>query len=323
MTANQFTETTQVPSKTSVPAWLWALAAVAAGVVLAMFAPTFQRLLHLWNIDPDYSHGYLVGPASIFFAAIAWQRFQEQGSTALSATSGSVIYGVLEILFGVALHLLGLLFGVLLVDVLALICVLRGSLLLIAGPAWNKAFAFPILFLIFMAPLPPQAHQALAIFMQQTVASVSSLILNACGVDTYREGYFMHIPGYVMTVGEACSGLRSMMAILALAVAIGFMVNGSRFFSWTLTALALPVAGLANCLRVVLTGLIMLYIGREYAEDMYHTLEGVVMSAVAAGLLVAVAFGLWKLETAYIKPPEQQPPEKTDEAKPALEGAHA
>lgn len=298
----------QAVAAPSLPGWFWGMVAASGAAVVAMFIPTFVRLQSVWYIDPDYSHGYIVFPACLFFAGIAWQRFQEQGNLQLAATRQSVVTGVLEILLGVGLHLVALLFGVLLADVLALIFVLRGGLLVLAGPAWNKAFTFPIMFLIFMAPLPARAHQGLAIFMQQSVAAISTNILNACGVDTYREGYFMHIPGFIMTVGEACSGLRSMMAILALGAAIGFMANGSRFYSWTVIAMALPIAAITNCLRVVLTGLIMLYIGREYAEDTYHTMEGAVMSGVAAALLVAFAYGLAKFEAAYMKTPAKPTP---------------
>ncbi|HTN77131.1 MAG TPA: exosortase/archaeosortase family protein, partial [Pirellulaceae bacterium] len=266
--------------------------------VVALYIPTFIRLVKFWWVDPDYSHGFLVIPASLFFCGIAWQRFQtEAAHHQLAATdSRGVIWGALEIALGFVLHLLGLAFDFYLVDVISLICILRGTLLLVAGPAWNRAFAFPALFLIFLAPLPPVAHQKLAIFMQQSVALVSTTILDACGVPIHRQGYLMHIPGYTMEVGEACSGLRSMMAILALAVAIGFLVNGSQRYCWILTMLALPIAGAANCLRVVLTGIIMLTLGREYAVGVYHEMEGMVLEAIAAGILVTVAFALLRYD---------------------------
>jgi exosortase len=295
---NSTTPTEQLPSavaggKTTQLLILGILAAV--GIAL-LFAPSFVRLAQIWTDDPDYSHGFLVIPASLFFCGIAWQRLKAQGP--ITFGGGGIALGVSEILLGVMLHWGAMLFDVLLVDVLALICVIRGTVSLIAGPQVNGAFAFPALFLVFMAPLPPTVHGAIAIFMQQTVAIVSTFVLDLFNVPVFREGYLIHLPGLgaPMEVGEACSGIRSMIAILALAVAIGFLANGSRFYCVTLTALALPIAGLANCIRVILTGVILMTLGREYAEGLAHALEGMVIVALAAAILVAVAWGLGRIE---------------------------
>jgi exosortase/archaeosortase family protein len=74
------------------------------------------------------------------------------------------------------------------------------------------------------------------------------------------------------------------------------LANGSRFYCWTLIALALPIAGFANCIRVILTGVILMTLGREYAEGLAHALEGMVIVGLAAAILVAVAWGLGKIE---------------------------
>lgn len=267
-----------------------------AGCLAALYFPSFIPLVETWWKNPDYSHGFLVIPASLYFANIAWQRSVANHEPTLAHTRTEIATGVVEILLGFVLHLVSLGFNVLILDVLSLICMVRGAILLIGGATYYRAFAFPVLFLIFLAPLPPVMHQWLALFMQQSVALASTLVLDLLGVPVYREGYLMQVPGYTMEVGAACSGLRSMTAILALAVAIGFLMNGSRWYAWTLALLALPIAGLANCVRVIVTGLIMINLGREYADGVYHQLEGMVLEVVAAVILVAVAFGLAKFD---------------------------
>jgi exosortase len=279
-----------VPPKTRL-----AMAAVAA-LIGGLYLPTLIRLSEIWNEDPDYSHGYLVIPASLIFAYISFQRLDSR-AWSLATTNGAMLLGVVEIVLGFGMHAVGFLFDVLMLDVLSLVCVVRGSVLVIAGPQVNAAFAFPAMFLLFLAPLPPLVHQSLALFMQQLVAAVSTVTLDIFGVPIYRSGYIIHLPhDYVMTVGEACSGLRSMIAILALAVALGFMANGPLWYRWTLGLLALPVAGLTNCLRVVLTGVILMNFGPQWADGVMHTMEGMVMVVLAAAIMLGISYGLLRMD---------------------------
>lgn len=283
------------------PGARWLVVGVLAALG-ALFAPTFARLLAVWSEDPDYSHGFVVIPASLYFAYVAWQRAEEQGKP-LALAGDARWQGGLSILLGVGLHWAALLFDVLIVDVLALIVVLRGVLKLVAGRRINEVFAFPAMFLLFMAPLPPPVHQAVAIFMQQTVAAASTMVLDLSGVPVHREGYLIHLPrGYLMEVGEACSGLRSMIAIIALAVALGFLINGPKWHRWTLGLMAMPIAGLANCIRIVLTGVILMNLGREYAEGLFHQLEGAVLIALAALMLIGLAYCLLQWSAPPVKP---------------------
>jgi exosortase len=270
--------------------------AAVALMIVGLYAPTVIRLAAIWNEDPDYSHGYLVIPASLLFALISFQRLDARAWSVATSASAMVL-GAVEIVLGVALHAIGFIFDISMLDVLSLVCVLRGSVLLVAGPQVNAAFAFPAMFLLFLAPLPPIVHQSLAIFMQQLVAAVSTFTLDLFGVPIYRSGYVVHLPhDYVMTVGEACSGLRSMIAIVALAVAMGFVTNGPTWYRWTLGLLALPVAGLTNCLRVVLTGVILMNLGKGWADGFMHTMEGMVMIVVAAAIMLAISYGLLRMD---------------------------
>jgi exosortase len=304
------TQSSNPPAPLEAPSPLSALRALPATVLAtlggiclaigALYWPTIVALVEVWNKDPDYSHGFFVIPLSIFFCYLAWQRWQASPARvavdAPQAGRGVVTAGA-ETVLGLMLHWVALLFGVLLLDVLSLICVIRAALKITAGAEVNRLFAFPALFLIFMAPLPMLAQQALALFMQQTVAMVATAMLEVLQVPAIREGYMIYLPGaQPMEVGEACSGLRSMTAILALGCAIGFIVNGSRWYSWTVALLAIPMAMFANVLRVVLSGGILMTIGAKYAEGTHHMMQGLVLEGIAAAMLVLAAVGLRKLD---------------------------
>jgi exosortase len=273
---------------------LWIAGAVLLAAVAATYTDTLRQLVEIWNKDPSYSHGFLVPLASLGFAVLAWQR--DRPTFADARTSAGLALGIVEIVLGIGLHAVGWVMTALLLDVVALVFIVRGLLLVLGGPRINRTFGFAALFLIFMAPLPPPVYQFLALTMQQFVSVVSTFLLEMLGIAVFRQGYMVHLSDYSMEVGEACSGVRGITAILALGVAMGELMNSSRPVRWLLGLLAIPVAIGSNCLRVTLTGIIMVFFGRQWAEGVFHTLEGLAVLLVAAGVLALIALGLARVE---------------------------
>jgi exosortase len=276
---------------------LAALGVLLTAVVVAIFWDSLQQLEQVWQIDPSYSHGYLVPLASLGFAILAWNRGQPNFSDALGKRGMAT--GVAEVLLGLAMHAAGWLLSLLILDVVALICVIRGLLLLVGGPSVNAKFGFAALFLIFMAPLPGAVQQPLALWMQHFVSLISAASLEILGIAAYRQGYMIHLSDYTMEVGEACSGLRQLTAVLALAVAMGELYQASTPTRWLLALLALPVSIAANCFRVTMSGVIMVFFGAKWAEGVFHTLEGLAVILMAAATLLAIAWGLVRLEQRW------------------------
>jgi len=267
---------------------------LALALLAALYAPTFAALGRIWQIDPNYSHGYLVVLASLLFAWRAWRR----GGAACQAhvPRGSAALGMLTLAIGLGLHLVAWFAGMLLVDVVALVAVLRGALLLLGARPAVKAYGFAALFLIFMAPLPIAWYQPVANALQQVVSSISARILLVCGVPVFEQGCVLHLPGQTMEVGEACSGLRQLTAFLALTVAIGHLSNRTVWFKIGLVAMSLVIAVAANCLRILVTAGILLLAGPEWAQGALHATEGLVVIMFGLVLLLAVAWGLGALE---------------------------
>ena len=207
-----------------------------------------------------------------------------------------MISGALLIGFGLVVHVCMWFMKNLFLDVLSLIIVLRGMVVMWGGMEAARIFNFSILFLIFMAPLPIPWYQPVAIFMQQLVSHVSTATLKLCGMPAYQEGYYIYLPGYTMAVAEACSGLRQLFAILALGVVVGHLSGRGPRFRWIVGLAAIPIAVLANCFRVVCSGFILMAFGPKWAEGFFHVVEGLVIIAISAGLLIALAWGLARLE---------------------------
>lgn len=266
---------------------------IAAGVAVACWG-WWREAIAVWQTDPNYSHGWLVPPLSAWFTWRAWRRVGPPIRRHVS--SRETILGTLEVILGLALAVAGWFVGVLLVSVVALICVLRGLLLALGGREVNHAYGFAAVVLIFMAPLPMAIQQALAVHLQDIVATLSTLVFRATDVPVFREGHLIHLPGYTMQIGAACSGLRQVMGFVALGFVASQLVELRPWGKAVLIAATVPVAVAANCLRVVLTGWILMLAGPRWADGVFHTLEGLATVGVGTALMAALAWLLVTLD---------------------------
>jgi exosortase len=195
-------------------------------------------------------------------------------------------------LFGLLVHGFCLIASLLIVNVLGLLCVFWGACLAIYGRDACRPFTFPVLFLVFMAPLPHLLYQPLTVRLQILAAELSEFTLQAGAVAVYQQGAMIRVPGHELQVGAGCSGLHSLMAIVALALASGHLSGRSIFYTATLLACSVLVVILANSLRVTLTALVILWIGEDWAQGVYHMLEGWGMFLLTTGLVLLVAWQL-------------------------------
>lgn len=285
--------------QSSVGGVLASLVPAAAVVLLVCLAwwPVFRELARWWSEDADYSHGFLVPLAALYFAVRAWGASGPPWQGRVTLTAAAAGYAMVGL--GMVGHAAAWFAAVLIGDVLALIVLLAGMLLVAGGTRAFRAYAFSVCFLIFMAPLPPEWYRPLAIGMQQVAAECSTRMLELCGVPVYQQGNIIFLPDYRMEVGAACSGLRQILAFLALSVAAG-EISGRRWgYRLILALVSLPVAVLANCVRIVATGVIMMLAGKRWAEGVYHTLEGLATAGIGLIILLAVAWGLARVEDGW------------------------
>ena len=227
---------------------------------------------------------------------VAWTRHQVL-PLANEVERRDTIRGAVEIVFGFGLHIAGRYLAIDILDVIGMCFVLLGIVMAFGGEKANKVYGLPIFFLVFMAPLPDVVYGPTARVLQNFASIVAVSLFDVVGIPATRSGIWIDIPGpHDMEVGAACSGLRSLTAILALAVAIAYLSGRGMTYRTILVLMAAPVAVAVNCLRVFGTGLIMLYIGPEWATGDRHEQQGMVMVGVAAGLLALIAWVMAGLE---------------------------
>ena len=246
--------------------------------VAGVYAGIFQHLYSDWINDPNYSHGLLVPLISGYFI---WQKKDELTSLSVKpANSGLVL-----ILFAVAILIAGVAAQEYFSKRASFVFLLAGIILFQFGWQWLKSLALPIGFLFLMIPLPYIVYDAMAFPLKLFVAKFSVLTLKLMGVVVLREGNIIMFPNTVLEVADACSGLRSLMSLLALGIALAVLSQKKRGAMFLLVVLTIPIAVLTNMIRVIVTGYLAQYYGAAAAEGFFHEFAGMGVFILAMVLL--------------------------------------
>ncbi|WP_036684175.1 exosortase A [Pelobacter seleniigenes] len=259
--------------------------------ILAFVAVYFQILngLYLdWSNDPNYSHGFLVPFISAYF--IWQQRERLQQLPAKPANSGLVL-----IAFSLFVLMVGIAAQEYFTRRASMVFLLAGIVLFLLGWQWLKSLALPIAFLFFMIPLPYIIYDAMAFPLKLFVAKFSVLALKLMGVVVLREGNIIMFPNTVLEVADACSGLRSLMSLLALGVALAVLTQRRKVAMILLVALTVPIAVVTNMFRVIGTGYLAQYYGTAAAEGFFHEFAGMGVFLLAMVLLFVASGVLRKI----------------------------
>jgi len=256
----------------------------AAPLVIALgwlYADVIPALVRQWTADPDYSHGFFVVPLAAFFI---WERRDALARAPIRPhVAGVVVLAVSLIVF-----IAGRYGSELFLTRVSMIGVLAGLILFLAGWAYLRILAFPLAFLLFMIPLPAIIFNQIAFPLQLLASRLGEMTISASGVPVLREGNVLLLPGRTLEVAEACSGIRSLLSLLMLAIVLGYFSErriGSRV---AIAIAAIPIAVIANAIRVAGTGLASYWISPAAAEGFFHSFSGWLMFVVALVGLLAV-----------------------------------
>lgn len=266
------------------------LTLVPVGVlVLAAYHGVLAGMVAQWLDDPNYSHGLIVPLVSGWFA---WQR-RDDLRRAVYAPANS---GLALILFALVLLLGGTAAAELFSTRVSFILLIVGAVAWLFGWGIVKILALPLGYLFFMVPWPYLVYDAVAFPLKLFVARFSVAILQLAGVIVWREGNIIQFPNTLFEVADACSGLRSMVSLLALAVALAFLYLRRPVPRTVLILMAIPVAVLTNMVRVIGTGFLAQYMGAGAAEGFFHEFAGLGVFALALVLLFGFGALLRRLE---------------------------
>ncbi len=254
-------------------------ALAAAGFLLLLYAPTLLGLVKQWWTDPDYGYCFLVPVISVW---ILWQR---RGRWRAACQRPSLL-GLVIILLAVGLLIAGTLGAERFTTRISLLILLCGIIVFVAGKSVLRSVAFPLAYLVFMIPLPAIVFYQLTVPLQLLASSLGAHGLTVLGVRTLREGNLLILPNCSLEVLESCSGIRSLLCLLATVTAYGHFAQAALWKRCALIILVLPIAILCNGLRLVATGLLCHTAGPQADTGVFHL-------ALGMGFFLLAFFMTW------------------------------
>jgi exosortase A len=265
------------------------LAIIVACLVLLYF-PILQGLVSDWIHMPDFSHGFLIPIVSLYFV---YERRKELSNLSPSSTW----IGFPLLVFGVMLLLLGNLAAEYFTMRFSILVVLGGIIYFLLGRESFKTLLFPVVFLIFMIPIPSVLMDRITFPMQLFASKAAAKSLHLIGIPALREGNVILLANTSLEVAEACSGIRSLISLIALSVVFAYFSQNAMWKRVVLVLSTFPIAIIANAARVTGTGILAHHYGDKVAQSFFHGFSGWILFVVAFVCLFLVGGLLTKIRT--------------------------
>jgi exosortase len=167
----------------------------------------------------------------------------------------------------------------------SMILVIVGGLAFVRGWPTVRTLMFPLAFLFLMIPIPAIIFNQMAFPLQLLASRVGETVLSTMNIPVLREGNLIILARTTLEVAEACSGIRSLISLLTLGIIYGYFVDERLSVRTAIALASVPIAVLANGIRVAGTGIAAHYLGDEAAQGFFHSFSGWLMFVVAFGLL--------------------------------------
>ncbi len=274
----------------------WFQLAVLSALSLWLYGTTLFHLVGQWIHDPDFSHGFFV---PLFSAFVIWKERDRLSRIPVRPSWP----GLALLALGLVTCIAGQMGAELFLARSSMLLVLSGLIILFLGWSYFRALLFPLAFLLLMVPIPTIVFNQITFPLQLLDSRVAATVLPWFGVPVFREGNVINLPAMPLNVAEACSGIRSLMSLITLAIIYGYLMDRRNWVRVTLTVASVPIAVAANSLRIIGTGLLVQYWDPDKAEGYFHASWGLLIFVIAL-----VAMYLFHRVICLIWPDPSEPP---------------
>ena len=264
-----------------------------AFIVLVLFVigyfPVFLFLGKKWVDSFDYTYAFFALPVIIY---MVWQKrslFNERDGANLLGLAGVVLTTIMYLTF--------LKLKVFTISSVLMVMAVVSGFIYLAGWRILRVLVIPILLMFLLIPIPNQLYASITLPLQLKVSQVSELLIQLFNIPLLRQGNILTIPGKVFEVIEACSGIRSMMALCSLSLMLGYFTLKRNLSVLLLLAFSVPVALIVNIVRVLTMILAYHYFALDLTEGNAHTITSSVVFCLALALLYMLLRMLESWET--------------------------
>jgi len=253
--------------------------------LIGLYFPVLRKLVGDLAENDNYSHWYLV---PVIFAYMIWSvRRKLQGIPCEPRG-----WGLLVVTAGLFQLLVASVGAEYFLQRTSLLVVLFGIVVFLFGIPAARIVSVPILYLIFMIPVTAIIWNRIAFPMQIFASLLTEQVVRLIGIPLVREGNILHLAQTTLEVVDACSGLRSLVTMLALSGALAFVVPLPRWKKWVLFLSAFPIAIAVNIIRLTVTAILANTFGADVAQGFLHDFSGLLVFVAGIVLLVMVQAAL-------------------------------
>jgi exosortase len=262
------------------------------GALLIVYWSVIAGLIQAWSTDDNYSHGFFIVPLSLYFA---WERRK----AIAAAPVRPALFGAVVVAGSLFLLVAGLLGAELFISRVSIIGTIAGATLFLYGWPMLRILFFPLAFMLLMIPLPAIIFNQIAFPLQLLASNVGEYSIRSMDIPILREGNVLILANATLEVAEACSGIRSLISLITLGIVFGYFVDQRVWVRSIIALSAIPVAILANGLRVASAGVAAHNFGTAGVEGIFHEFSGWVVFVIA----FAMMFLLQRLLQRFVPPP--------------------
>lgn len=231
------------------------------------FSPIIPAMFEAWFKHSDNSHALLVPLVSLYFL---WEKREEIGRIPIKQSKAGLCLLIFCLVFYIVSYIGGIAFFCRLMLVASLIAIVWSSL----GTTMLRVLAFPLGFLFFMIPVPDTLLNLVSFPLQLLATKISANLISFCTIPVYREGNMLFFLNAQLEVAEACSGIRSIMSLTMISAIFAYISRGAAWRKIIIVLAAVPIAFIANILRVTGTGILAHFFGDRIARGFLHDFSG-------------------------------------------------
>lgn len=275
--------TTKNTEPTNLVVWrhsmvLWAVLFAALALIIAMSFNGLAEMVRVWEVREEYGHGYIIPFITLF---LIWQR---KDRIEKCEFNGAWI-GVFIVVLGASLVLLGNLSTIKTVTQYGSLITLLGVVYAYAGRG-IRPILVPLLFLIFMIPLPGFFLNNLSSELQLISSKIGVAVIQLFDISVYLEGNVIDLGTYKLQVVEACSGLNYLFPLMSLAFMAAYFFRAALWKRAIVFLSSIPITVFMNSFRIGVIGVLVEYGGPEQAEGFLHDFEGWLVFMASIGILI-------------------------------------
>lgn len=252
--------------------------------LLVAYFPMFSWMFARFSEHGSYyAHGYLIPLISMYLIWIKWKELKKISLTSSFSGLILIIIGLFFYVFGGIILKIGFISGI------SFVIVFLGLLLYLFGNKISRALLFPVLFLLFMVPVPQVLLIAITFQMKMMAAKLAVFILSFLKISIYRAGSLIYLPNGILKVEDECSGISSLISLITLSLFFAYIAEKNNFKRLSLIFFSIPIALVANVCRILFLILASYIYGVEVAANGFlHYMAGITLWLTALIMLISI-----------------------------------